>query len=93
MKTTAALLVVTSMTAQAAEPVTLTLACEGTVTDISQPVDGKPEPTSMGIIVNFTARTVAGLDFPLKITKLWSSSRVATTLNEPSGAFPAESTA
>jgi hypothetical protein len=31
-------------------------------------VDGKPEPTSLGIIIDFTARTVAGLDFPVKIT-------------------------
>jgi hypothetical protein len=54
-------------TGQAADT-TLTLACQGTATDITQPVDGNPEPTSMGIIINFTARTVAGLDFPLKIT-------------------------
>jgi len=47
---------------------TLTLACQGTATDMTQPVDGNPEPTSKGIIINFTARTVAGLDFPLKIT-------------------------
>ena len=54
MKTTAAaLLVVTSMTAQAAEPETLTLACNGTVTD-----DDKPEPVSMGIVVDFANRTV-----------------------------------
>jgi hypothetical protein len=56
-----------SMTVQAADE-TLTLACQGTATDITQPVDGKPEPTSMGIIINFAARTVVGLDFPLKIT-------------------------
>jgi hypothetical protein len=64
-----------SMTVQAADE-TLTLACQGTATDISMPRGstditipaGKPEPTSMGIIINFTARTVAGLDFPIKIT-------------------------
>ena len=52
MKTiAAALLVVTSMAAQAAEPTgTLTLACEGTVT-ITPQTDAKPEPISMGIIV------------------------------------------
>jgi hypothetical protein len=33
-------------TAQAADT-TLTLACQGTATDITQPVDGNPEPTSM----------------------------------------------
>jgi len=62
-------------TAQAADT-TLTLACQGTATDISMPPGstditmptGKPEPTSMGIIINFTARSVAGLDFPIKIT-------------------------
>ena len=51
-----------SMTVQAAEPATLTLACKGTVTDMSTP-NAKPEPLSMGIIVNFTAGTVQGLDF------------------------------
>src|SRR5262249_4792603 len=62
-------------TAQAADT-TLTLACQGTAPDISMPPGstditmptGKPEPTSMGIIINFTARSVAGLDFPIKIT-------------------------
>ena len=62
-------------TAQAADE-TLTLACQGTATDITQPVDGKPEPVSMGIIINFTAGTVTsglkgallGWDFPVKIT-------------------------
>ena len=48
-----------SMTAQAAEPATLTLACAGTATT----GNAKPEPISMGIIVNFTAGTVQGLDF------------------------------
>jgi hypothetical protein len=62
-----AMVAAVSMTAQAANE-TLTLACQGTATDITRPVDGKPEPTSMGIIINFTARTVAGLDYPLKIT-------------------------
>ena len=45
--------------AQAAEPETLTLACQGTVTNNIKP-DAKPEPTSMGIIVNFTTETVQG---------------------------------
>jgi hypothetical protein len=39
---TAALLVVVSMTAQAAEPAMLALACEGTTTDVTQ-TDGKPK--------------------------------------------------
>ena len=61
-----------STTVQAADQ-TLTLACQGTVTDAVQ-TDAKPEPVSMGIIVNFTARTVQGFgspgykDFPVKIT-------------------------
>jgi hypothetical protein len=76
-------------TAQAADT-TLTLACQGTATDISMPPGstditipaGKPEPTSMGIILNFTARTVAGLDFPIKIT--WSEHSAAV----PHGSKP-----
>jgi hypothetical protein len=47
-----------SMTAQAAEPATLTLACKGTVTDMTP--NAKPEPLSMGLIVNLTARTILG---------------------------------
>ena len=47
-------------TAQAAEPTgTLTLACEGTVADNIKP-DAKPKPISMGIVLNFAARTVQG---------------------------------
>ena len=51
-----------SMTAQAAEPATLTLACKGTVT-----TSAKPEPISMGIIVNFTNGSVQGFGFPARI--------------------------
>ena len=57
----------------AAEPTgTLTLACEGTTTNTLGP-DGKPEPISMGVIVNFTTQTVQGfgsglLDYPVEIT-------------------------
>jgi hypothetical protein len=54
-----------------AQPATLTLACQGTAT--SGVEDAKPEPVSMGIIVNFTKQTVhgfgyPGLDYPVKIT-------------------------
>jgi hypothetical protein len=49
--------------AQAAEPETLMLACQGTVTDNIKP-DAKPEQISLGIVVNFTARTVAGFTYP-----------------------------
>jgi hypothetical protein len=45
----------------AAEPETLTLACEGTVTDPANWPRPKPVLTiSMGIIVNLKARTVTG---------------------------------
>jgi hypothetical protein len=70
----AALLVVTglSMPAQAQQS-TLTLACKGTTT-VTTMEDAKPEPVSMGLIVNFTTRTVQGFgspslnDYPVKIT-------------------------
>jgi hypothetical protein len=49
-----------SMTAQAADT-TLTLACQGTVTiKSSGPAEYEPDPISMGLIVNFTNRTVQG---------------------------------
>jgi hypothetical protein len=59
-------------TAQAQQPVTLTLACKGTATDRALP-DVK-RPLSMGIIVNFTTRTLQGfgmpgsIDYPVMIT-------------------------
>ena len=71
--TVGGLLVVTglSMSAQAQQG-TLTLACKGTT--ILAMEDAKPEPISMGTIVNFVARTVQGfgspsfMDYPVKIT-------------------------
>jgi hypothetical protein len=60
------------MTAQAADQ-TLMLACKGTATETMMEEVAKPEPISMGIIVNFTNRTVQGfgepglVDFPVKI--------------------------
>jgi hypothetical protein len=78
MKATAAALLVVaglSMPAQAQQS-TLTLACKGTTT-VTTMEDAKPEPISMGIIVNFTARTVQGflspgalMDYPVKITAM-----------------------
>jgi hypothetical protein len=53
---------VASPTAQAADT-TLTLACQGTTTETTME-DAKPEPISMGIIVNFTKQTVHGFDDP-----------------------------
>jgi hypothetical protein len=61
-------------TAQAQQPVTLTLACKGTISNpLAEP---QTETTSMGIIVNFTTGIVQGLhpdwpgfiDYPVKIT-------------------------
>src|SRR5215813_9959096 len=56
-----------------AQPNMLTLACKGTTTEIlASPLAS--DPISMGIIVNFTTRTVQGFgspgwdDFPVKIT-------------------------
>ena len=46
------------MTAQAAEPATLTLTCKGTATIRAD--SPKPYPLSMDLIVNFTTRTVDG---------------------------------
>jgi len=50
-----------SMTAQAADE-TLTLACQSTTT---AGTEDKPEPISMGIIVNFTKKTVHGFGDPI----------------------------
>ena len=74
-----AVMLVALPTAQAAET-TLTLACQGTAT--SGVEDAKPEPVSMGIIVNFTKRTVQGfghpglIDYPVQITA-WNDVTVA----------------
>ena len=59
--------------ALAAEPAgRLTLACEGTTTtkNIEMQVDEKPEPISMGITVDFAARTVDGFGVLVPITDL-----------------------
>jgi hypothetical protein len=65
-----------SMTAEAADE-TLPLACQGTVTETMMEEEKKPEPISMGILVNFTISTVQGFgnpdpneDFPIKITRV-----------------------
>jgi hypothetical protein len=50
----------------------LALACKGTVDDKIN-LDARPQPISMGIIVNFTARTVTGFtgaNFPVAITRI-----------------------
>jgi len=66
-----AVMLVGLSTAQAADT-TLTLACQGTTLGGTE--DAKPEPVSMGIIINFTKMTVQGfgdpglLDYPVKIS-------------------------
>ena len=74
MKLVAAMILVAALAtiAQAAEAETVTLACSGTTVEGYE--GAKPNPTSMSLIVNFTAGTVQGfgypglLDFPVKIT-------------------------
>src|SRR5262249_23140777 len=64
-------------TAQAADT-PLTLACQGTTTSSEE--DAKPEPISMGIIVNFTKKTIHGFvdaffgEAPIKITGVTETS-------------------
>jgi hypothetical protein len=59
--------ILVSQTAEAQQPTTLTLVCEGCEGDSA--AQEKPGPVSMGIIVNFTAGTVQGLgvDYSVKI--------------------------
>ena len=44
-------------------PAILTLACQGTTTDPMQP-DAKPQEITMGVVINFSVRTVAGFTYP-----------------------------
>jgi hypothetical protein len=67
----------TGLTSAQAADTTLTLACQGTVTVHEYPrtatvEDAKPEPFSMGMTVNLTARTVQGFgqEYPYKITDI-----------------------
>jgi hypothetical protein len=73
MKATILLLLAGLSIAQAAEPKgTLTLACQGAVSNSLAP-DSKPEPISMGVIVNFAARRVEfghEVNFPVGITDI-----------------------
>jgi hypothetical protein len=66
-------MVVGLSTAQAAEPTTLTLTCQGTMTFETPAMpppaprkmeSEKPEAVSMGIIVDFTKNAVYGFGFP-----------------------------
>ena len=70
---------------------TLALACEGTVADKIKR-DAKPEPISMGIIVNFSSRTVTGFrgaNFPVAITTIDGVHISFRGLNSSPGLFAA----
>ena len=79
-------------TAQAAEPTgTLTLACQGTYTTVTVDADltqtgGKATPVSMGIIVDFTARTVHGFGEPVPIIDV-SEEEVSVFIADDAGAY------
>ena len=61
--------------ADAAEPTgTLTLACQGTATDKTDLREAaKPEPVTMGLIIDFTTKTVAGFE---RVFPSFSAARV-----------------
>ena len=66
-----AIVTCSQLAAQAADTA-LTLACQGAAASGVEE-DAKPEPVSMGIIVNFTKQTVhgfgfPGMDYPVNIT-------------------------
>ena len=69
----------------------LALACEGTVADkINR--DAKPEPISMAITVNFTARSVTGFtgaNFPVAITSIDDVRILFRGLNSTPASFAA----
>ena len=59
------LIVFVGLSAMAAEPTgTLMLACEGTATDKTDLTReaARPEPVSVGLIIDFTTKTVAGFE-------------------------------
>ena len=82
-----------SMDAKAAHTAApaLALACKGTVADkINR--DAKPEPISMAITVNFTARSVtgfAGANFPVAITSMDDVRILFRGLNSTPASFAA----
>jgi hypothetical protein len=82
-----------SKDAKAADTATaaLALTCEGTVADkINR--DAKPEPISMAITVNFTARSVTGLtgaNFPVAITSIDDGRILFRGLNSTPASFAA----
>jgi hypothetical protein len=75
-------MLVGSPTAQAADT-TLTLACQGTVT-VGTTGNEKPELISIGVIVNFTARTVQGFRYPAEITAMDDTQVTFTRSTNPS---------
>jgi hypothetical protein len=70
---------------------TLALVCEGTVADKIN-LDAKPEPISMGIMVNLTARTVTGFrdaNFSIAITSIDDLRILFRGLNSDPASFAA----
>ena len=83
--------VCTGAKAEDAAAATLALVCEGTVDDKIKR-DAKPEPISMGIIVNFTSRTVTGFrgaNFPVAITSMDDVRILFRGLNSTPASFAA----
>jgi hypothetical protein len=62
-------------TAEAADTV-LTLACKGTVTETVMGEEKQPEPISVGLIFNFTKRSVQGFGYGVEI-KSWDEVSVS----------------
>ena len=61
---------------QAAEPVVITLSCEGTITnsfggDATHPIHAKPKPIKIGfMVVNLAEQTVSGFNIAARIEKI-----------------------
>jgi hypothetical protein len=77
-----AMLTCLSVAAQAVDSI-LTLACQGTTTTTQgYQLEGKHDPITMGIVVDFRTRTVHGFELsgvevsPLKVSS-WNEARVA----------------
>ena len=72
-----------------AEAESLTLACKGTETDGYQ--GAKPEPVSMGIVLNFTTYTVQGfglpgvIDYPIRIVGINDAGQIVGSFANPAG--------
>jgi len=74
MRATAAAMVVVAglSTAAAAEPKTLMLACDGTITAYADARQRPPTSVSRGVLINFADRTVKGFGKPTDRVKVHS---------------------